>query len=187
MTTHLIPPAVESSTRDHDGLSIVLHWSVALAVVLTYAFGLLREGLPRGPSRDFILLLHMSCGILVMAGAVLRIAWHAGRRSLGARQPVSASRAASLAHLALYAGLVAVPLAGLVMVWTKGQAVPFFGLVEVPQLLPSNRTVSKALEEVHELMAHGLVALVGLHALAALYHHYVLKDGVLAGMLPRMR
>jgi cytochrome b561 len=187
MTTHLIQPTSEVSTRRHDGLSIALHWSVALAVVLTYGFGLLREGLPRGPSRDFVLLLHMSFGILVMAGAVFRIAWHAGRSSLGARQPFSATWAAKLAHLALYAGLIAVPLAGLVMVWTKGQAVPFFGLVDMPQLLPTNRTVSKVLEEVHELMAHGLVALVGLHAAAALYPHYVLKDGFLAAMLPRVR
>lgn len=187
MIEHLIQPASDGSTRRHDALSMALHWSVALAVVLTYGSGLLRESVPRGPSRDFILLLHMSFGLLVIAGAVLRIAWHAGRSGFGALQPVSASWAARLAHLALYAGILAVPLAGLVMIWTKGQAAPFFGMVDVPQLLPTNRTVSKVLEEVHEVMAHGLVALVGLHAVAALYHHYVLKDGVLAGMLPRVR
>ncbi len=179
----LTAPATELR---HDGLSIALHWAMLAAVVLTYALGIGREAVPRGPARDMVLLLHISTGLLVLAGAVLRIAWHAGRNGFGFRSPPT-PWAGRLAHLGLYAGMILVPLAGLVAVWTRGQAAPFFAIAELPQLLPTNRAAAAFLAEAHEVLAHGLIALAGLHALAALVHHFVLRDGVLRGMLPRFR
>jgi len=185
--TDLRPTAPGTDPVDrHDGLSIALHWAVLVAAVLTYGLGIVREAVPRGPARDTVLLLHISTGLVVLAGAVFRIAWHAGRRGFGFTEPPT-TWAGRLAHLGLYAGIILVPLAGLATVWSRGQAVSFFGIAELPQLLPTYRAAAAFLAEAHEVLAHGLIALAGLHALAALGHHVLLRDGVLRGMLPRFR
>lgn len=178
-------PTNTMASPRHDAVSIAFHWAIAVALVLTYAFGILREAAPRGPSRDLVTVLHTSIGVLVLAGALLRIGWRATRGSAGV--DYSISWPAKLAHLALNLGMISVPLLGLMMVWAKGRGVSFFGLVELVPPFPSNRGFGKAMEELHEVSAHGLMVLIGLHAGAALFHHYVLNDSVLRRMMPRFR
>ncbi len=66
----------------YDGITIALHWLLAILVVATYALGLLREELPRGEPRALVLMLHTSIGLTVIAGTVLRMIWRGFRRPL---------------------------------------------------------------------------------------------------------
>jgi cytochrome b561 len=89
-------------------------------------------------------------------------------------------------HLALYAVMLAVPLAGLADRWARGRGVStFFGMVtlEPPFAIPGGR----AWGEVHEIAANLLLVLIALHVAAALWHHVVLKDGLIGRMLPARR
>lgn len=180
-------PFSASHVRPHrfDGLSIILHWTVAGAIAGTYALGLLREVAPRGAAREWVLMSHTSLGLCVIALALVRVAWRMTRATPKAEDKTN--NVARLVQLVLYGAMVGVPIIGLGLMWAKGGAVSFFGLVELPALVPLNRSIGKALEEVHEVTAHALMALAGLHAGAALFHHYVLRDGVLASMLPRSK
>jgi superoxide oxidase len=86
-------------------------------------------------------------------------------------------------HLALYLLMIAMPLAGWVILSAEGKAVPFFGL-ELPPLVTENKDLAGQVEDLHKLRGTIGYWLIGLHALAALAHHHLLKDGTMKRMLP---
>jgi len=79
----------------------------------------------------------------------------------------------------------AVPVAGVVLQFARGDAIPVFGLVEIASPWLKDRAFSKNVEEVHEVLAHTLMVVAGFHVAAALIHHWVLRDRTLRRMLPR--
>ncbi len=168
----------------HDLLTQSIHWGVALLVLAIYAIGLGREALPKGDFRTFLLGLHMSLGIGLMALLAVRIGWRFAAPTV-APVPMSDGMrfAARLGHGALYGLMIAAPVVGLLAAWMKGRVVGFFGM-PIPSPFLVDTAAAKWLEEAHELTANSLVALAGLHAVAALIHHLVLKDGTLRRMLP---
>lgn len=172
-------------TRRYDTVTMSLHWIIALAVFASYAMGLAREGLPKGDFRAWLLTLHMSIGLLVIALTVLRIGWRSVTPAPKA-QPAApmAAFAAKVAHLALYGAMLAIPLIGLAAVWSKGRAVSVFSLVTIPSPVARNAALAKLLGDAHEVATHLFMALVAIHALAAIGHHVVLKDATLSRMLP---
>ena len=91
---------------------------------------------------------------------------------------------AKLAHLGLYLLLVAVPLVGMAVQFARGNPLPVFGLFDIASPWSADRAFARNLKGIHELLAHGLLALAALHAAAALVHHWVLKDRALTRMLP---
>lgn len=171
----------------YDPVSQSLHWFTAIAVIAAYAIGVGREGLPKGDLRAALLGLHMSLGMLVMALTVVRIVWRSviAKPVEPGRQPSKpADFAARLAHLALYASMLAIPLIGLLAAWTKGRSIEFFGLVALPSPIGVDRVLAKGLENAHEIAGHLMMSLAGLHAAAAIGHQFILKDGTLSRMLP---
>lgn len=90
---------------------------------------------------------------------------------------------ARLTHWVLYCGLIFAALVlGLANVWVRGDSL--FNLFAVPAYDPGNRALRRLIGGWHALAANGIMILAGLHAAAALFHHYVLRDGVLRRMLP---
>ncbi len=87
----------------------------------------------------------------------------------------------------IYALLIAIPVVGIVTLFARGHALPFFGLLEIASPWPADRAFAHKITEVHELLANAMMSLTGLHAAAALVHHYVLRDRTLLRMLPRFR
>ncbi|MES1150066.1 MAG: cytochrome b/b6 domain-containing protein, partial [Bradyrhizobium guangdongense] len=96
-------------------------------------------------------------------------------------------RAARAIHYIMYALLVAAPIAGIVLQFARGHALPVFGLAEIASPWAADRSFAHNVKEVHETLANALLLLVGLHAAAALVHHYVLHDRTLTRMLPGSR
>ena len=90
---------------------------------------------------------------------------------------------AKLLHLALYALMIGMPLSGWLLLSASGKAIPFFGL-ELPALIGANKDLAKQLKELHEFVGTAGYYLIGLHALAAFYHHYFQRDNTLTRMLP---
>ena len=94
--------------------------------------------------------------------------------------------AANISHAALYALLVAVPAAGMTLQFARGHAVPLFGLWAIPSPWVADRAFAHKVGEAHELLADALLVLAALHMIAALWHHWVLRDRTLTRMLPRV-
>ena len=93
-------------------------------------------------------------------------------------------RAGRLAHYALYALLIAAPVAGIVLQFARGEPLQLFGLAEITSPWSANRAFARTVKEVHEVLANGLVIFAGFHAAAALVHHWVFRDRTLVRMLP---
>ena len=86
-------------------------------------------------------------------------------------------------HLALYAFMVAMPLGGWLLLSAKGQPIPFFAWELAPLTTP-DKALAKLVDKLHEVGGTVGYALIGAHATAALFHHYVVRDSTLLRMLP---
>ncbi len=86
-------------------------------------------------------------------------------------------------HYALYGLMLGLPLIGWLVLSLGGKPIPFFGL-ELPALVTENKGLSKQVKEIHETIGTIGYYLIGLHAFAALFHHYVFRDNTLRRMLP---
>lgn len=171
-------------TRRYDRFTISLHWIIALAVVAAYGIGLVRDEFPKG-DRAWLLTLHLSIGLLVIALTVVRIGWRSltpAPKALPAAPMVELAK--KIAHLGLYAAMLAIPLIGLIAAWMRGRPVDFFWLATIPSPVALDTALAKTLQNAHVVTAHLFMVLAGVHALAAIAHHLVLKDATLSRMLP---
>lgn len=79
-------------------------------------------------------------------------------------------------HVVLYILLIGMPLSGLIFTWAGGYPASFFGLFDIPSPIAKNHTLHEVFQELHEVMAYGLVGLLALHIAGALKHHWIDKD-----------
>jgi cytochrome b561 len=172
--------------RRFGPIAMLLHWSAAACVLFAWVLGVFGNDFPKSWEAD-LLFVHMSFGLVVLALLLGRLGW----RMVSPSPPPLAtpldpwgSVAALALHVLIYALLLMVPLAGIVLRFTRGQSLPLFGLYELASPWVRDRTLSASVKNVHELLAHALLIFASLHALAALGHHYVLKDETLRRMLP---
>jgi len=175
-----------NSIQRYHKLSIGLHWLMLLLLIAVYASIELREFFPKGSDpRKAMKLWHFMLGLSVLAFALVRLLVRVTNQT-PAIQPAPPQWQATIAHLmhiALYGLMIGMPLAGWLILSGEGQTIPFFGL-ELPALMGPNKELAHQIEELHETMGKVGYFLIGLHALAGLYHHYVVKDNTLRRMLP---
>ena len=92
-------------------------------------------------------------------------------------------RIAHVTEFAIYIFMLVMPLLGWLILSGENQPVPFFGL-QLPALIGENKALAKQFEEIHETVGNVGYFLIGLHAAAALIHHYFYRDNTLVRMLP---
>jgi cytochrome b561 len=93
---------------------------------------------------------------------------------------------AKLMHISLYILMISLPLAGWGLLSAAGKPIPFFGL-QLPALIDENKSLAKLIKEIHETGGTVGYFIIGLHALTALFHHYVARDNTLTRMIPCWR
>jgi superoxide oxidase len=170
----------------YDAVSIAIHWATAalLAAMFWTAHG--HEAAQDGEAAARMLAAHRSLGILVWALTVARLGWKARCGSApplpAAMRPMQRIAALSVQAL-LYALLLLMPLTGMLQSLLRGKSFPtLFG--EVPAILARHKGAVAFFHDLHETGATVLLTLIGLHALAGLYHGLARRDGVLASMVP---
>jgi cytochrome b561 len=164
--------------------AIILHWTSFALVVFVGALGLSFDLFPRG-GRLFWINIHAIFGLAVLVIALARLSWRmrSPPPDYPAGTPAFAKRLSQPAHLLLYALMIILPIVGIVaFIWHA--RVFDFGLFKLDFGVASSKPVYGKAEEIHELLAYSLFGLAGLHGLAALWHHFVRKDGLLARMWP---
>jgi cytochrome b561 len=164
-----------------------VHWLTFLCVSVGWLLGWFLGDLPKDNVRSFGFLTHITLGQCVLVLLVVRLAW----RIADPPPPPEKTRfgrllerAAKFSHFALYALLLAVPLMGILVELKRGGSLPIFGLWEVPSPWPVDRNTARSVLKAHEYLANTLVALAGIHAAAALTHHWAFRDRTLMRMLP---
>lgn len=175
---------LEPSER-YSGAAISFHWTSAVLVIGVGILGLLHDSWPSRPAQAFWINIHAVFGLLlfgiVIARLILRIS-HAPP-PLPADVGVLTQRLSPYAHGLLYVLLVVIPLVGIVTFVWHGRVFDF-GLFQVNFGVKSDRAVFGPTEDIHGYLAYGLFGLAGLHALAALWHHFIRHDAVLRRMWP---
>lgn len=180
---------MDSPASRYTNLSIALHWLMFLLLIGVYACIELRELYPRGSeTREAFKTWHFTLGLTVFALVWIRVA----ARALQKRPPIEPPPKrwqeilAWIVHIALYLIMIGMPIGGWLILSTEGETIPFYGL-ELPALMGENEELAETIEEVHETVGKVGYFLIGLHAVAALFHHYFLKDNTLWRMLPGTR
>lgn len=157
-----------------------LHWGMGLLIVANLAGGLLHD-----VNAELIMPLHKATGIVLLGLALLRIVWRMlhPAPALPADMATWERAVASFTHAILYALMVLIPLSGWVMASASRWPISFYGLFDVPKFnVIKDSPLAEAAHEGHEIMGYLMIALLVLHILAALRHHFMLKDGMLARM-----
>jgi cytochrome b561 len=175
-----------------DSVSVILHWSIGVAIILITAIELLRgEMFPKGSYfREVLKALHNPAGTVVFGLILLRLLWRSTHPAptMPASMRAWESFAARLVHYALYVLMIMIPLTGIAYVLARGRSIDF-GLFEISYPLDHifSRATARTLKNAHEFLGQAVLLLAFSHAAAALWHHYVRKDNVLLRMLPTRR
>lgn len=180
-----------SPTR-YGAVAQLFHWLAVGLVIVAWVLGVSDDLLPKGPARATGLYIHIAAGLLVIVLTIVRLLWRGADPSPAAEKTEFGERSfavwmdlgGKLAHVGLYVLLVAVPLVGIALQFARGDALPVFGLFDIASPWPADRAFARSLKGIHELLAHGLLALAGMHAAAALIHHWLFRDRTLTRMLP---
>lgn len=172
-------------SRRYNTLSISLHWLTVLLFVAVYATIEIREVFPKGSDlRSAMKWWHTSLGLSIFALAWIRLFVHAIARPAPDPDISRWQRLmADATHAALYLLMIGLPIVGWLMLSAEARPVSLFGL-PLPPLIGPDDGLADRMEELHETVGTLGYWLIGLHAAAGLFHHYVLRDKVLTRMLP---
>lgn len=175
-----------ANTESYSGVAKLLHWVVAACVLTMIPVGVAMNPVGPGPLQDVLYTIHRSLGVLVLFLMSIRLVYRlvhgapAPEPTLNTLQRVGSH----LVHMALYPLIIAQALIGWIATSAYGAQISFFGLFAVPALVAKDESLSKPLFEVHEALGFAIAGLLAMHIGAALYHHFIRKDGVLQRMLP---
>ncbi|HEY6514824.1 MAG TPA: cytochrome b/b6 domain-containing protein [Steroidobacteraceae bacterium] len=174
--------AVEPAVT-YDRPSIVLHWLTAGLVAILWTLGQTIDFFPKGAPKIDARSVHISLGATLAVVLLVRVLWRAGA---GRKLPLANSGwlgvAARIVHYGLYLLVAATVVLGILNAWQRGDTL--FNLYTIPKLVPGDVALRRALQELHGDCADVVLIVAGLHATAALAHHYLLRDKVLRRMLP---
>jgi cytochrome b561 len=167
----------------YDGVSILLHWLTAGLVVVLWTLGQTIDFFPKGAPKIDARSVHITLGATLGVVLLIRVLW---RASAGRKLPLAAQGwlgvTAKVVHYGLYVLVAVTVVLGIFNAWQRGDVL--FNVYKIPQLIPGDRALRHALGELHGDCADVVLIVAGLHAAAALAHHYLLRDRVLRRMLP---
>jgi len=173
----------ESPTR-YTRTAVSLHWLIAGFIACGFAIGYIMTDLPPSPHKLKMFSWHKWIGITVLALAAIRGLWRLTHRPPPmVAMPHLQARAAWWTHVLMYVLLFVVPLTGWAFSSASGYPVVYLGLWQLPDFVPKDKALADSLGDIHQLLAWTLAALVGVHALAALKHHFFDRDETLRRML----
>jgi cytochrome b561 len=165
----------------------ILHWLMAIMIALSYVAIEQRGLFERGtPARFAMMQTHFWLGISIFILVWVRISQRIKYRvpRITPALPAWQAGLSHLFHFALYAFFIVMPILGMMTAWTDGKIlfIPFTG-IELPALMAENEALAHQLEEWHHDIGEAFYWVIGLHVLAALYHHFIRKDDSLKRML----
>ena len=163
-----------------------LHWLILALLIVQFTVAWTMPEIHRNTPVTTLISLHFTMGIVILAVAIVRLAWRATHAEPEPQDGVPPWQVASarILHWLLYALLFVLPVLGWINASWRGMPIAMFGL-ELPKLVATRAAGWGWTGDVHSLLANYLLlTLVGLHVLAALYHYFIRRDGVLQRMLP---
>jgi cytochrome b561 len=187
MMTHLA-----NTEQRYGAVAIALHWLMAVLLVFLCALGIYMAGLPDvgfDTKKIALILYHKQFGMLALIVAALRLAWRVGNAlpQLVETLPDWQKVTARFVHLCFYALMLALPISGWLLSSAAGFTISLFGWFDLPDLVPFNDHLFHTFDDIHKWLGYALIALILIHAVAALSHHVLSRDETLKRMMPEPR
>jgi cytochrome b561 len=163
----------------------VFHWLIVALLLVQYPIGWFMPDLHHGMKPGAAMTFHISFGIVILMLIVMRFAWRlmhpvAPESSLPRWQRLSSEAV----HWLLYVLVLATTLTGWLFASFRGWSVSWFFLTPLPMLAADNAAAGKAIDGLHQAMEWSLLAVIGVHVVAALAHIFVYRDRIMQRMLP---
>ena len=178
---------LRNTAERYGAPAIALHWLMLALLVAVYAAIDLTDLYTKGSAaREALKAWHFTLGMSVFVLVALRLVvrWSGPVPKAAVSMPRWQQRSASLIHFALYVLMIGMPLLGWLALSAAGKPIPFFGL-ELPAAMEEHKDLARPLRKIHETLGTIGYFLIGVHALGALLHHYVMRDDTLVRMLPQ--
>ncbi|MFM0327740.1 cytochrome b [Caballeronia glebae] len=173
------------STLTYSAPARVFHWLTALLLLVQFALAVVMPDVTRDTKPDGLIAWHLGVGMSIVLLVIIRLFWRS-THSVPPELPTLPKPLrvlAALTHWCLYALLLVVPIMGWANASSRAWDVMLLGAVPMPALSPAGSPIGHALGDWHGNLAWVLLALIGMHVAAALYHHFVLRDQTLRRML----
>lgn len=175
---------MSDTAKGYGLISIALHWLVAGFIVFLFVSGKVLEALDKAPMAREVRAVHISIGVIAACFIIARLVW---RIAQGSPEKIGGDTAlnklAVFVQWAVLALMIGSVVTGLFTPWSNGRSVDVFGLSVLPSPMGKNESLHHFFEEVHEVLAHGILALVVLHVAGAIKHALIDRDGLLARMV----
>jgi cytochrome b561 len=181
-----VPAAVPPTGKTrYDGLAMLFHWVLAIAIIGTFSVGWYMADLPFSLTRLKLFNWHKWAGVTILALSALRLLWRLTHRPpADLPMPGWQKLGAHAVHWLLYAAFFAVPLSGWAYSSAAGFPIVWFGVLPLPDFVGKDKELAESLKQVHQFFAYGLGLLVLAHLGAVVKHVVLDKDGLLRRMLP---
>ena len=169
-------------------ISILFHWLVVLLLIAAFVTIELKGQFPKGSeARDLTKTIHGFIGQIIFIVMAMRLF---ARLWFGVPEPKNPSQTLAMLSKVIqwlfYALILIAPIFGILYFQYAGKEIIFFGFTW-PQFVTPDPVMKKLVENIHEFLGNSLYVLIGIHALAALWHHYFLKNDVLTRILPKIK
>jgi cytochrome b561 len=169
----------------YSALARILHWATAILVVAAFIYG------PGGSeqrvysaAKDFDRQIHETLGVTVLVTTLIRLAWRAYEGvPPDPPMPPWARVSSKLVQATLYLLLLLLPVTAITGAWLEGHPLTLLGSVRIGPWLAEGHSVGSSIATIHTWLGDTILWIAGIHAVAGLYHHFVLRDGVLQSML----
>jgi cytochrome b561 len=172
----------------YDSGAIAFHWLMFVLVVCVGVLGLLHDSWPTKPMQRFWINFHAILGLLLWFTLMARFMWRRRHQPPPLMESVGtfSRRTQALVHFSLYALLFVTPIVGIITFVYHGRVFDF-GIFKIDFGIKSNRAIFHPTEDLHGYLAYAIFALAGVHALTALWHQFITRDGLLDRMWPARR
>ncbi len=177
--------AITNSSTQFGWLTRLLHWLVALHILGLVALGAYMVDLSYyDPNYHDSLTYHKAFGVVALGLGVFKVLWYLSNRQPDPTVPLPGWQvlASHGVHSLLLLMMVAIPLSGYFISTSEGEGIDIFGMLELPALVTISDALRDIAIEVHEFLAYGVLAVAGLHTMAALKHQFIDRDGTLKRM-----
>ncbi len=175
-----------STTDRYTTTAIALHWLIFALIACGFTLAVYMVDLTLSPLKLKYFAWHKWLGVTVFLLALVRAAWRRTHRAppFPPGIPEWQRHAASAMHMALYALILTIPVTGWLYSSAAGVPTVYLGVMPLPDLVLKDKALAELLKYVHVTLNYTLLVLVVMHVIAALQHHFVARDEVLARMLP---
>ncbi|MEO6716301.1 MAG: cytochrome b/b6 domain-containing protein [Novosphingobium sp.] len=171
--------------RRYDSTTRRLHWATAMLVLLMWGGAHAIDWFPRGPIRVDARSVHIAFGVLLVVLTAYRLYWRRTHGVVFVRTVKWWDRAATLIHGLLYVAIITTLGLGLANTSVRGDSL--FSIAQIPSFgsygADQRHALSEQLTNWHQQSANAILLVALVHASAALVHHFLLRDDLLARML----